>query len=84
VQYESLGSESIAVARTGAKSRWPIHSCSVRIGTPAAAMRVPKVWRRSWVREDEVVVAAQPRSPVMGVELGEQPVGDRHRARRAA
>jgi hypothetical protein len=47
-------------------------------------MRVPKVWRRSWVREDEVVVAAQPRSPVMGVELGEQPVGDRHRARRAA
>src|SRR5437764_12618422 len=32
------------------KSRWPIHSCSARIGTPAAAMRVPKVWRRSWKR----------------------------------
>src|SRR5680860_1919763 len=32
------------------KSRWPIHSCSVRSGTPAPPIRVPKVWRRSWKR----------------------------------
>jgi len=31
-------------------SRWPSHSWSVRIGTPAAAIWVPKVWRRSWKR----------------------------------
>ena len=27
-------------------SRWPIHSCSVRIGTLAATIAVPNVWRR--------------------------------------
>src|SRR5438128_1472406 len=31
-------------------SRWPIHSCRVRIGTLAAAIAVPNVWRRSWKR----------------------------------
>src|SRR6476620_1476302 len=31
-------------------SRWPIQSWTFRFGTPAAAIVVPKVWRRSWKR----------------------------------
>src|SRR3954451_11108569 len=31
-------------------SRWPIHSCNVRMATPAPAQRVPNVCRRSWMR----------------------------------
>jgi hypothetical protein len=37
----ALGRRDVAVAH-------PL--CNVRIGTPAAAIAVPKVWRRSWKR----------------------------------
>ena len=35
----------------------PIHSCRVRIGTPAAAIRVPNVCRRSWKRTSRTPAA---------------------------
>jgi hypothetical protein len=37
---------------------WPIHSWIIRRGAPAAAMRVPKVCRRSWKRIGRSVARA--------------------------